>query len=106
MIFQRGFVWLSLIVVMGCGTKASATKIEMDRVDRSLADGNQGYLIGTPPSTDLEVGTREMMEVEVVLPAKAGKRTSRTITESETVSEAEASEPITQPEPQKKYYKK
>lgn len=113
---MKKFSHIRLIALMGllaagCGTKASATKIEMDRVDRSLVGGNQGYLIGAPPSTDLEAGTREMMELEVVLPAQAGRRRSHTITESAPIpsmtgSVVESDESAGQPKHKKTYYKK
>ena len=67
--------WNSMVVglvgiVVASGCVRSATRItEMPRVDLNLAEGNRGYLVGTPPEPGSQKTTRQMIGTDIEIPS-------------------------------------
>lgn len=70
---RQGRAVLAVMMALAAsGCRASVHQLRVERVDQSLADGNRGYLIGTPPpAVDRGAPTRDITELEVRLPSGA-----------------------------------
>ena len=69
------FVGLSFVMVLGLiGCRASVQKVQLERVDQHPG-GNQGFLLGTPPEAPPRSDTREIAELQVLLPGTARRGT-------------------------------
>ena len=81
---QRVLVVLVLLVlVVGCSSVGTYT-VEQDRVDQSLVEGNQGFLMGAPKeplATDRKL-TRKTYVAEVELGAKSSSKKKKVKTQA------------------------
>lgn len=64
---------LSAFAIAGCAGVSAPYKMEVDRTDQSMSDGNRGYMVGTPPPAPDRSGLkREFIAIDIDLP-DAGK---------------------------------
>ena len=94
----RGTMICLMAAANMAGCHAAVQRVQMERVDQSLAQGNHGYLMGHSPAAAPRKDTREIAELQVELPTTiaAGKRPATAA--SDVTAPAEQSAPAPAPE--------